>query len=114
MIISTNQKIALTLAQLQPSASNSPKNTRFRGAGWGRVAGNVVWAPASAPHGQRAGHVRVHGAHERVAAGREGGHVVGLGRDARERGAAEHRRAARVLDLDVVRDAGVLVVELDL
>src|SRR6478752_5051527 len=114
MIITTNQKIALTDAQLQPSASNSPKKARRRAGACGRGAGRVVSAIALAPDRERAGHVRMDVAHERVAARGQRPDVVVHRREPREDVALEDGRAARVLDLDVVRDARVLVLEHDL
>ena len=49
MIIRTNQKVALTVAQPQPSASNRPKKARRRGAAIGRGVGAVVSAIAQLP-----------------------------------------------------------------
>ena len=69
---------------------------------------------ASASHLERAGHVRVHRADERVGARGKRRDVVGLRGDAVEDLALEDGLAVGVLDLDVVRDARVLVVERDL
>src|SRR5262245_6662715 len=125
-MMNTNQNAALADAQPQPSASNSPN--RARRLGVARPAGSAAFAmssilasPASAgrvvsggsARRERARHVRVDVAHERVTAGLERGDLVVLGGDAAEDVALEHRGATGVLHLDVVWDAGVLVVEVD-
>src|SRR5215218_2015503 len=119
----TSQANALTDAQAHPSASSSPKRARRRG--------RTVPAPSACcaiflhplpsddvPDGdllscQGPRHVRVDGADERVGPGREGWNLVLLRRDAGEDVALERDPAARVLDLDVVRGPGVLVLEVD-
>ena len=65
---------------------------------------------------ERAGHRRMNGTDEGVGAGVELVHVVGLGRHAGEDRALEDLGPGRraLVDRDVVRDAVVLVVELDL
>src|SRR6478672_11957804 len=120
MISHTN---ALTEAQPQPSASSSPNRARRRGtavpgpsACWAIVLHPSAIAPRgrwrTSLDGQRAGHRRVHGAQERVAPRRKRGHLVVLRCDPVEGRPAELDGAGRVLDLDVVRNAGILVVEL--
>src|SRR5689334_20329166 len=111
-MIATNQNRALSPAQVQPSASSSPPRTRRRTGV--RGAGSAVWAIASAPRGDGAGHRRMDRADEVVGARGHRRDVVRLGRDTREDLADEEVGAARVLDVDVVRDPGVLVLELDL
>src|SRR4029078_1405378 len=115
---------ALTEAQPQPSASSSPNRARRRGTA---VPGpSACWAivlhpSAIAPHGgwrtslngQRPGHRRVHGAQERIAPRRKRRDLVVLGRDPVEGRPAELDSSGRGLDLDVVRNAGILVVELE-
>src|SRR3954449_8816060 len=121
MISQTN---ALTPAQAQPSPSSSPNRARRRGtavpgpsACWAIVLHPSTIAPTgrwrTSLNGQRPCHRRMHGAQERVAPGRECGHLIVLGRDAWEGRALEFDRPTGVLDLDVVRSPGVLVVELD-
>ena len=80
-MMNTNQNAALTDAQPQPSASNSPNRARRLGvarpAGSAALAMSSILAAAIAgrvvsvtARGQRARHVRVDDADERVRAGR--------------------------------------------
>src|SRR4249919_1573283 len=123
-MMNVSQAIALAVAQAQPSASSSPNKARFRGTVVPAVS--APWAIVLHPplpgvpggrsflDGQRSGHVGVDRAVEGVRARVEGGHVIGLGRDARENLALEELGAGAVLDRDVVLHAGILVVEGDL
>src|SRR3954453_19424812 len=119
MISHTN---ALTEAQPQPSASSSPNRARRRGtavpgpsACWAIVLHPSAIAPRgrwrTSLNGQRPCHRRMHCAQERIAPGGERGDLVVLGRDAWEGRALQFDRPTGVLDLDVVRSPGVLVVE---
>ena len=90
-----------------------PRRTgRWRGRAkrWRVMVGSCV---AGLLGGERARHVRVDRADERIGAGREGRHVVDDDRRAGDDLAREHGRARRVVDRDVVRLARVLVVERD-
>src|SRR6476619_573292 len=109
---------ALTVAQPQPSASSSPNRARRRGTA---VPGpSACWAIVLPPHppstaatslyGERPRHRRMHGADERVGAGRECLDREIAGGDPGEGIGLEHDRAGRVLEREVVRRPGVLVV----
>src|SRR5918994_1186645 len=117
-----NQTKALTPAHAHPSASSRPNRARLRGT---TIPGpSARCAIVLHPHpvtgragpgrslgGQRSCHVRVDRADERVRprGKRRHGVVAFLGPG--EGGGGKPAPPRRIADLDVVRDAGVLVVE---
>src|SRR4249919_1312686 len=109
----TVQMKALTVAQPQPSASSSPNRARFRGTVIPAVSARWAIVLPALLDRERAGHVRVDGAREGVAAGGQGGHREAPLLDAREDVGLEDLRARGVVDLDVVGGARDLVVELE-
>src|SRR5512144_861848 len=98
MTMTTNQKAALIVAQVQPSAASRPNRTRrlvvpVLSACCAIVLPSLPAAVAAGSLGrQRARHVRVHLAEELVRPRREPLHVVRLGVVAVEDVAGEHGR----------------------
>src|SRR5258705_3036540 len=101
-------RVRLTAPRTAPVAANA--RTSASRIGLRRLSGRM-----SAPDGQNAKHQRrMDRALELVRAGGQGGNVVGLLPGSGEVLAVEDLLAARVEHVEVVGDAGVLVVERDL
>src|SRR5580765_2786614 len=101
-------RVRLTAPRTAPVAANARTSAN-------RIGRRRLSRRTSAADGQNAKHQgRVDRALELVGPGCQGGNVVGLLPGSGEVLAVEDLLAARVEDVEVVRDAGVLVVERDL